>query len=392
MPKDSYPRRELTHHWEEIGPLLQNSAQITYEISRKRGRRACIIIVGSLLTLLFTIWLPTSASMAQQLTPHNVHGAGAISLQETPTVDPTVTALEKEKLEHDNDWLWNFGATLLSTLALVIAGVFGIVRWFGDRQAEREKQQEAEKRLREERRVEQEKRDEERFQTIVAGLGSANSAAQVGAAILLRTFLQPGYEKFYSQVFDLAVVYLRLRHVDPQAPEPLDSLSQALITVFKESFPLARDYLQQSPQFLDATYIQLDNALLKEADLQYIYMPEAYLREANIRGINLRGAEIRGTDFFNTSLHGANLSEAIVFNASLRKARLNGANLLGADLTGADLTEADLSEVNLTGADLNGANLSRAKVTQEQLDTVQSLEGVTMPDGSTPHGTSIDPN
>jgi Pentapeptide repeats (8 copies) len=387
MPKNSYQRRELTHTWEDMRPLLQDYAQITFGIIRKVGWRACILIVGSLLPLLFPIWIPPSEAVTYQLTPQNVHGTVAISPQETPTVDPTVTALEKEKLEHDNNWLWNFGATLLSTLALVTAGVFGIVRWFADRQAEREKQQEAEKHLLEERRVEREKRDEERFQSIVAGLGSANSAAQVGAAILLRTFLRPGYEKFYSQVFDLAVVYLRLRHVDPEAPEPLDSLSQALNTVFKESFPLARDYLKQSPQFLDATYIQLDNALLKEADLQYIYMPEAYLREANIRRINLRGAEIRGTDFFNASLHGANLSEAIVFNASLRRARLNGANLRGADLTGADLSEADL-----TGADLSGANLSRAKVTQEQLDTVQSLKGVTMPDGSTPHGTYTDPS
>ena len=45
---------------------------------------------------------------------------------------------------------------------------------------------------------------------------------------------------------------------------------KTLITVFKESFPLARDYLKQSPQFLDATYIQLDNALMKEADLQHM--------------------------------------------------------------------------------------------------------------------------
>jgi len=34
MPKQRYSRRELTHSWEEIRPLLKDSAQITYEIIR----------------------------------------------------------------------------------------------------------------------------------------------------------------------------------------------------------------------------------------------------------------------------------------------------------------------------------------------------------------------
>ena len=97
----------------------------------------------------------------------------------------------------------------------------------------------------------------------------------MGAAITLRTFLQPGYEQFYRQAFDLAVAHLRLRKAEASAPEPpsspdhvliipkgsfrqeqqppppttsipLNSLSQALITVFKESFPLARNELKKT--------------------------------------------------------------------------------------------------------------------------------------------------
>ena len=34
MPKDRYQRRELSHNWEDIRPLLKDSAQITYEIIR----------------------------------------------------------------------------------------------------------------------------------------------------------------------------------------------------------------------------------------------------------------------------------------------------------------------------------------------------------------------
>jgi len=34
MPKQRYQRRELTHDWQQIRPLLKDSAQITYEIIR----------------------------------------------------------------------------------------------------------------------------------------------------------------------------------------------------------------------------------------------------------------------------------------------------------------------------------------------------------------------
>ena len=34
MPKNRYERRELTHNWEDIRPLLKDSAQTTYEVIR----------------------------------------------------------------------------------------------------------------------------------------------------------------------------------------------------------------------------------------------------------------------------------------------------------------------------------------------------------------------
>lgn len=199
-------------------------------------------------------------------------------MQGTPTVDPTITALEKkqlaeeiQQLEDQHQWAWTSVLTPFSTpfsilVALVVA-ISGLVRWRADRQAEREKQREAEKHLLEDRQVEREKQDEARFQSVVEGLGNSSPAMQAGAAIMLRTFLRPGYEQFYGQAFDLAVTNLRLRNVNPVVPEQLDSRSQALITVFKESFPLARDWLKQDPQVLDASYIQLDHAYLSHADL-----------------------------------------------------------------------------------------------------------------------------
>ena len=79
-------------------------------------------------------------------------------------------------------------------------------------------------------------RAEERFQTAVTALGDEKEGTQVGGAILLRSFLHEDDEKiygrYYTQIFDLAVANLRLRHFDTDTPEPLTSLSQALIDVF----------------------------------------------------------------------------------------------------------------------------------------------------------------
>src|SRR5204863_715163 len=163
--------------------------------------------------------------------------------QATPTVDPTVTALEKKKLaeevnnlQNQNNWLWNFGAAIGSTALLVLTGLVGIIRYFADRGAERKKRSEEQTRWLQDRESERDKRAEERFQTIVAGLGNEKMEARIGSAIVLRTFLIPSYNQFYSQAFDLSVAYLRA----PKSGEPLeDTFRQALITVFKESFSLA---------------------------------------------------------------------------------------------------------------------------------------------------------
>jgi hypothetical protein len=112
------------------------------------------------------------------------------------------------------------------------------------------------------RKDEREKRGEERFQSAVTGLGDEKEGTRVGAAILLLTFLAPGYEQFYIQIFNLAIANLRLPRIphsleDPDAPLPLTPFSQALILVFKKAFPVTRSLSNESSESLDATDIQL---------------------------------------------------------------------------------------------------------------------------------------
>jgi Pentapeptide repeats (8 copies) len=329
--------------------------------------KAGIAMAGILLLLVLTVGLPVSAASAHERAPGL---ATRVTVQTTPTEDATVTELNKEKLaqevqqlKNQNEpdpigWLRTNVSILLSTLVVVIGGLFGLGRWLGDRRNEREK------------------RVEELFQAAVTGLGDEKEGAKIGAAILLRTFLHPGYERYYTQVFDLAVAHLRLPRT-PKPPEDLDPpqqltpLSRALIVVFKEAFPCARSqnkgwsqslkrtdiqtrFKLTGIQSLDASGIQLDYANLAEADLSQVWMCQASLRKTDLTGANLSGAYL-----WKTNLSGA----------YLWKTNLSGANLLEANLCKADLSETDLEDaLSLKDTDSRGVK----GLTKEQLVTCKA--------------------
>ena len=354
----------------------------------KRGMwKAGIAIAGMLLLLVLMVWIPVSAVGAYEgASGFATPGTGTV--QATSTVDLTVTAVvqdqlkqQDDKLRRENSGLWSFWLTIsgsIGTIFVAIAALLtamnGFNQWLGNR------------------RDEQQKRAEERFQAVVEGLGSERVEAKVGAAIMLRTFLQKDYEQFYSQAFDLAVAHLRLPRTsgqsvddpdalhasplskDPDTPLSLTTLSQALIVVFKDAFPLARNRLKEQdsktqihPQSLDATSVQLDNAYLSGADLKQVWMPQASLRKANLRRADLTGAHLTGAHLSKADLRGAYLSGAYLSEADLRGADLRGAHLTGAHLSKADLSTAQLIAANLTGADLTGADLTGAYLDQADL-------------------------
>lgn len=410
---------------------------------RKAARRIISILAICLFFCIFFMGVLTSSAADGQRSMPSA-GRAIVGVQETPTADATTTALSKQKLESEvhqlqqqNDrsfgaWLWGSGATLLSTAVALGAGLAGFLKWRSDQRTEQEKrkdERDAERAKREEEwRVELTRRAEERFQSVVEGLGSKDTERQVGAAITLRTFLQPGYEDFYRQTFDLAVAHLRMREAEPERPAspsfsssdqglivpspmlvpqnqkrddseplPLDSLSQALILVFQEAFPLARDWEKEQvkraskgfdPHILDASAVRLDHAhfsqqadfasaWLVQASFQKAHLRLADLRDAAIGGADLRGADlcaadlrrayIREADLRGADLRMANLGAVKLSGTDLLGARLNGAELSGANLSGADLCAADLSGANLSGANLSWANLHLAYLRKADL-------------------------
>jgi len=383
---------------------------------RKRDLwKAGITIACMLLLLLFTQWVPLSAASAypgasRAVTPRTV------MVQATLTEDAMVMAhfnemLEQEiqqlKAQNEPDflgWLQANASILLSTLAVVIGGLFGLGRWLADRRNEREK------------------RVEELFQAAVTRLGDEKEGTRIGAVILLRTFLRPGYERYYTQVFDLVVANLRLPRTpqeDLAAPLLPTALSHALIVAFVEAFPLAREKKKKTPngnfllmrawnslrhflsmsisqkknatqdqttpganhpykdykvvrsaqralvtiplkeiQSLSARDIRLDNGYLWNADLKQVWMAEAFLRKTDLMRADLRNANLYGADLSGAYLWETDLSEAVLWRAKLCKADLNGTILSKAILLEANLSGASLHQVNLLEANLREANLS----------------------------------
>ena len=266
------------------------------------------------------------------------------TIQATPTIDPMIAELEKEKLQHENDWWWMNKAAIISS-ALSMLGVVAAV-WVGFWQWRRQQE------------TDQAKADEQRFQAIVKGFESDRIEARVVAAILLLTFLQKEYAKFYGQVFHLAVSILRIRQVDPNYPEPMDALSHALINVLRQSFPLVRgnDLAKFNPTTLDASRAQLDNAYLSQTDLRKIRLREASLRKAYFWNSQLQEAYFKHSNMAGAYLAYANLEEA-----DLGDTILTGANLSETNLNGAHFRHADLTDANFTGANLSNTKIQNAE-------------------------------
>ncbi len=83
----------------------------------------------------------------------------------------------------------------------------------------------------------------------------------------------------------------------------------------------------------------------------------ADLSKANLQEAILRGANLQEADLIEANLQGAILRGAMLQKANLFGANLQGANLIEANLQGAVLGRANLERASLYRANLQGANL-----------------------------------
>lgn len=165
----------------------------------------------------------------------------------------------------------------------------------------------------------------------------------------------------------------------------LDTKRNNIVVQFLREAELITDnksiFIEASMQEMNLGYLNLhftkiQGAQLGNADLHGVQLEDADLQDANLFHVN----------FQNARLSGANLQDTNLQSANLQSANLSGANLQGAFLADANLQGAQLRRAKLQGAYLNNANLQGVKnLTEEQLASVKSLRGATMPDG-TRHG------
>ena len=378
---------------------------------------ACILLLS-----LCLLWVPAVFAVSSG---QAVPGSSMAVAQETPTEDPTVTALSKEQLQEQvrqlqlqNDrsfgaWLWSSASGIataaLATLTALLLAFFPFRQWLGSLQADRSRQA------------------EELFQQVVTNLGSDKPSAQLGGAVALQRFLEPGYERFVRQVFELSVVYLQLqdgvqrtipaRPGNQMAPPPhpgsaggVDDyvppgpFNQALTLAFKRAFPAIRDDLKKrdkkrDPQFnqrdLDARGIHLENADLFRASLDEVWMPDAwlhnaFLQEAHLSSAQLGNARMLHANLSNADLSSADLADAVITNAYLTGADLSNATLARAILKDTDLSDADLQGADLSDADLTGATLQGVRYRSKKLNLLDAqgkpytLEPTQWPQGFDP--------
>jgi hypothetical protein len=131
-------------------------------------------------------------------------------------------------------------------------------------------------------------------------------------------------------------------------------------------------------------------------DLTGAHLAAVNLTSVNLKGANLHGAYMARANLTDARLSEADLGDAKLFGANLSLAKLDGANLSAAVLMGDErgtplqrisvirtytLGDAGPKDANLRHADLSGANLLDAYVSEEQLDSAESLKGATMPNG-----------
>jgi len=161
------------------------------------------------------------------------------------------------------------------------------------------------------------------------------------------------------------------------SPDERATLVRAFVAAHPGTVNLQGAMLEEADlQDIDLAGVDLHGAMLGEANLQGALLEDADLRDAGLRFANLRdaaleGANLQGADLWGVNLENADLTGADLTGVLLGEGILRGADLSRADLRSVDFGKADLTGARLTGADLRGATLSGTILRGAMLDDAQ---------------------
>jgi uncharacterized protein YjbI with pentapeptide repeats len=312
------------------------------------GNRRTRLGRGRLHTATATVWVALGLMV---LIPPA--GNAATSATDADKLQAEVDKLKAEtaKLEGDNNvWarLPPYGAALAALVA--IGGLFlTLQQQRQDRlkdKAARQEQAEKDKRDRDDAAL---RRFDEQYTQIVTSLSSNSPAVRGSAAASIATFLQPEYERFHDQVFDLLSAALKF---------PQGNVTDRLV---ERAFVRAlRDRVDREPSA--GADLDLSRATLRDADISHLVLDRCDCAGADLGGTDLGGARLVGARGPKVDLSGASLSETNLEEAALHEARLVGARLHGARLVSAKLQQANAQHASFDGATLQEANFDNADV------------------------------
>jgi uncharacterized protein YjbI with pentapeptide repeats len=285
------------------------------------------------------------------------------------------TKLEIEKLHLENDekkdlitYLKNHITESVTSVVALLGVFFTIWKLFQERKKDRIQ-----------REIENLRSIDEKFNLMIANLGSQSKAIQVGAAVSIQSFLKDEYKNLHRQILLIVVANLKINHNKTVS----DLLINALEKIIRIEIPVLR---KENEQFvLDLTRAYLKNCDFTGYDLSCADFAFANMKHANLRSTNLFRAQGIETDFQKVKLTDAIMQEARFTDADFQFAHFHNTNLISAVLKscelsgcqfyGASMQSAHLEDTTLMNVKFDNANINDAFFTNADFntDTLKSI-------------------
>jgi hypothetical protein len=206
----------------------------------------------------------------------------------------------------------------------------------------------------------------DRFAKAVDQLGSATMDVRIGGIFSLERIMRDS-AKDHDSIVAVLTAFIR----GHGSSGPVGSLPESEMGFGSTAADVqaALTVLGRRPRRKEGHPVDLQFAVLDQADMMAARFPGARFGVARLRGISAVGVNLAGASLIGAHLEGAGIPGSDLRQADLRKANLRSANLKGALLAGAQLQGADLRDAKaLTRAQVESAVMDQTTRLPEHLN------------------------